>query len=115
MYDPSSRRITGILDWEFSAIVPAQRWDPQRAFMWDPDEGEGKMALVERVARRCMEKGVAFEAMTKFGSKRQENMQLAMNYPRAIVEALPRGEWDVKPWENWRGRMLECMDAVCAD
>lgn len=115
MYDPSTRRITGILDWEFSAIVPAPRWDPQRAFMWDAEGGDGRAALAERVMRRCAEKGSPFEAMTRYATERQENMQLAMNYLRAIVEVLPRGEGDVKPWQDWRGRMLVCMEAVGAD
>ena len=48
-------------------------------------------------------------------SKRQENMQLAMSYLRAIVEVLPRGQAEERPWREWMRPMAECVDGVCVN
>jgi aminoglycoside phosphotransferase (APT) family kinase protein len=114
MYDVSTRRITAVLDWEFAGVVPAPRWDPQRAFLWNCTDNEEKAGLKERVVKKCQERGVTFFEDVKYRGKRQEHMQLAMNFLRAIVEVMPRGQVD-KSVDGWREEMLRHMDAFCMD
>jgi hypothetical protein len=112
MYDISTKRITAVLDWEFAGVVPAPRWDPQRAFLWNGvDDGEKKIVLKERVVRKCREKGFRFFEDVEYRGKRQEHMQLAMNFLKAIVEVVPKGQVN-KPVDEWRKEMLRHMNAV---
>jgi aminoglycoside phosphotransferase (APT) family kinase protein len=114
MYDVNTRRITAVLDWEFASVVPAPRWDPHRAFLWNGVDNEEKIGLWEKVARKCRERGITFFEDVAYTGERQEHMQLAMNHLRAIVEIMPRGQVD-KPVETWKEEMLRHMDAVCVD
>ncbi|KAI9745285.1 MAG: hypothetical protein M1818_001565 [Claussenomyces sp. TS43310] len=114
MWDPEGMRITGILDWEFAGVVPIQRWDPVRAFLWNCVEADESKVEKARLAERVRESHGAFLEETRWSSPRQEHMQLAINFMRAIVQVLPRGQID-RPWEKWRESMLEHIDHVCAD
>ncbi|OTA64003.1 hypothetical protein K449DRAFT_463937 [Hypoxylon sp. EC38] len=49
MYDRGTGRITAILDWGFSCIVPCQQWNPRRAFLWNGQDGEASMAEKKRL------------------------------------------------------------------
>ncbi|PWY69110.1 hypothetical protein BO70DRAFT_300157, partial [Aspergillus heteromorphus CBS 117.55] len=102
--------ITGILDWEFSGIVPAGRWNPPRAFLWNTGHTEADKAERGRMERVfegvCREKGAEWmlEGMTFTGV--QEVLQRVVNHVRAIVEVCPRGE-DGKRVEAWRAVVEE--------
>lgn len=117
MWNISSKKITAILDWEFAAVVPAQRWDPSRAFMWDPAEpgdNEGKYARVEE-ARTLMREdggGAAFWDDVMFKSQLQEDAVMAVNFLRVIVEVLVRGQGADRRWEGWRDSMVLHMQRV---
>jgi hypothetical protein len=65
----------------------------------------------ERVARKCHEKGVTSFKDVEYTEKWPEHMQFAMNFPRAIVEVMPRGEVE-KPVDSSRESMLRYMDAT---
>jgi len=116
-YDPSSGSlpvVTAILDWEFAGIVPAQRWNPVRAFLWNAktagdggrEEKARLWAVFERVAK---EKGLTLLEDAEFSSPLQEAMQTAVNYIRAIVEVCPRGQAEDKVQE-WRKVVEEAME-----
>lgn len=113
LVDPSSARITSILDWEFSGVVPYPRWNPARAFLWNgqdsPTSLEEKRALVSKFEVRAIERGAGYLLEdAKFTSMEQEKMQAVQNYLRAIVEVCPRGMMLDRVHE-WKQNMLEAM------
>jgi hypothetical protein len=115
MYDELSGRITGILDWEFSSVVPAPRWNPVRAFLWNgryaPEATEERNRLNKLFNERCLARGlVSLIEETKFSSTLQQTMQDVANYLRAIVEVSPRRQ---KPEmvPSWRASLEEGLTA----
>ncbi|GLA92876.1 hypothetical protein AtubIFM61612_007982 [Aspergillus tubingensis] len=110
MCDPSSPDcpITGILDWEFASVVPAPRWNPVRAFLWN------YRYAVEDKAERDRLEGVFEEVCKSRGqwwvlegmklSERQEGMQRVVNHVRAIVEVGVKGAGEEKEGKlrGWR-------------
>ncbi|KAL7912443.1 kinase-like domain-containing protein [Trichoderma velutinum] len=109
MCDEESGLITGILDWEFSSIVPAPRWNPVRAFLWNGQYSEGAMVERDRVsnlfAECCAARGViSLIEETKPNSVMQGSMQEAINYLRAIVEVRPRGQKEERV-PSWRASL----------
>ncbi|KAI1137197.1 phosphotransferase enzyme family-domain-containing protein [Hypoxylon sp. FL0543] len=111
LYDRGKGRITAILDWEFSGVVPCQLWNPRRAFLWNGQDGEASMAekkrLWELFTARCEERNMtAFLEDTKFTSPLQEAMQSVADFLRAIVEVSPRGQRkELVP--RWKATVLE--------
>jgi aminoglycoside phosphotransferase (APT) family kinase protein len=109
MYDETSGRITGILDWEFSGIVPAPRWNPVKAFLWNgqyaPEAMEERNRVSRLFAERCAARGLAsLIDETNYSSDMQEAMQGAVNYLRAIVEVSPRYQKEEKV-PSWRASL----------
>ena len=111
IFDRNSGKITAILDWEFSGVVPFTRWNPTRAFLWNGQENadslEEKQRLLARFTALCAAREVTLLQDAEFVSVRQEAMQLATNYLRAIVEVAPRDqkqdclrEWKEKLFEQ---------------
>lgn len=96
LFSRESGRITAILDWEFSGVVPLPLWDPRRAFLWNGHGGddslEEKQRLRDRFHRRCTERGVSTFQDAEFTSPLQEIIQKATNYLRAITEVAPRDQ-----------------------
>ena len=110
LYDVSSGRITAILDWEFSSVVPFTNWNPRKAFLWDgqysEDSKNEKQRLLGLFTQRCKERDVAIWEDATFSSPLQESMQKVADYLRAITEVVPRDQKkDLVP--NWRAALLE--------
>ncbi|KAI2471325.1 hypothetical protein F4781DRAFT_429441 [Annulohypoxylon bovei var. microspora] len=97
MYDKESGKITAILDWGFAGVVPAPKWDPVKAFLWNCESSEeskeAKKQLNERFARRCEERGVkVFLEEMEFTSPSQKAVQTLADRVRAIIEDTVRVE-----------------------
>ncbi|KAI1414052.1 phosphotransferase enzyme family-domain-containing protein [Hypoxylon sp. FL1857] len=111
LYDKGTGRITAILDWEFSCVVPFQQWNPRRAFLWNGQDGEGSMTekkrLWELFTARCKERNIAsFLEDAEYTSPLQEAMQRVADFLRAIVEVSPRDQRkELVP--SWRATVLE--------
>lgn len=97
LYDQSTGKITGILDWEFASAVPFQIWDPVRAFLWNAKDGDEsykeKYRLRDRFAVLCQEEGATFWDDAGFTSEMQEKMHGVSNMMRIIVTLIPRGQF----------------------
>jgi Phosphotransferase enzyme family len=97
LYDQSTGRISGILDWEFASTVPFQIWDPVRAFLWNAKPGQEsydeKYRLRDQFAEICKEGGVSFWDDAGFTSELQEKMHNVSNMMRIIVTLIPRGQF----------------------
>ncbi|KAH9904605.1 hypothetical protein F4778DRAFT_71274 [Xylariomycetidae sp. FL2044] len=104
MCDPDSLCITAILDWEFSGVVPAPKWDPSRAFLWngssDATANSEKNELREVFEAICEEKGLHQILRDIKPGAEQVMMVMAESYVRAITEVCPRGQRqdEVKTW-----------------
>ena len=110
LYDVPSGKITAVLDWEFSGVVPAPKWNPQKSFLWNAQEGEGSKVEKERLMglfrERCEKRGVTVLKDVAYGSSLQESMQIVSDYLRAITEVVTWGErGDMVP--VWREKVLE--------
>jgi hypothetical protein len=88
--------ITAILDWEFSGVVPAPRWNPPRAFLWNykntPEDKAERTRMEEVFEQVCHEKGVEWILEQMKMNELQESMQKVVNHVRAIVEVCPKGQ-----------------------
>jgi hypothetical protein len=105
LWDTETDSITGIIDWEFANAVPFQRWDPVGSFLATGQYSEKTVRerndLRVLMDEKCRSRGVRILDDEKFTSKRQEAMQKAQNFLRAIVEVCPRGQReDVR--QQWR-------------
>ncbi|CAK7218551.1 hypothetical protein SBRCBS47491_003543 [Sporothrix bragantina] len=97
-----SGRITAVLDWEFSGVVPGPLWNPVRAFLWDaqPDDPDHSNTTSTRVAqfqdrvraRNNPRMTSLLLDIQEYASPQQEAMQDVANYVRALVEVCPRGQ-----------------------
>ena len=99
MIDPSTAKITGILDWEFAGVVPYCRWDPQTHFLSNlgiEDAVERKANIAElrqRFETLCQARGAGYLLEdAKYTSTKQESMQLATSYLQLIVKRCPQNE-----------------------
>jgi hypothetical protein len=113
MCDPISGNITGILDWEFSGIVPFTKWDPRRALLWngrtDDESAAEKQRLLRLFNERCVERKVKLLEDVNFVSPWQESMQTVADYLRAIVEVSPRGQrQDLVP--SWKEKVVQNLE-----
>lgn len=105
MLDPLTGKITSILDWEFAGIVPASRWNPVKAFLWNTKQGAASKKeqnmLMSVFGGICKEKGIAVLEDARV-NEHQEAMQ------GAIVEVGPRGEKE-DALRRWRGMAEESL------
>lgn len=107
LVDPTTARISSIIDWEFAGVVPFTRWNPSRAFLWNAQDNDTSMAekrsLMERYEKKARNGRLGYLIDdAKFTSKEQEDMQTVANFLRAIVEVSPRGqaEGSVAGWKE---------------
>ncbi|KAJ5212929.1 hypothetical protein N7449_000098 [Penicillium cf. viridicatum] len=106
--------ITAVLDWEFSSVVPAPRWNPLRAFLWNmkcsAEDKEQQTRMEQLFESICREKeaGKILEDMEL--NPLQESMQTAVNHIRAIVEVCPLGQAQDR-LAHWRGVAEAAMEA----
>ena len=90
-----SGRITPVLDWGFSRVLPAPRWNPPRTFLKNAQNNDS--AYVEQDAmetdfeEKCKTEGVEHLLQGVKLNELQEPMQTLTDFPRAIVEVYPRG------------------------
>ncbi|KKK12602.1 hypothetical protein P175DRAFT_0435503 [Aspergillus ochraceoroseus IBT 24754] len=110
--------ITAVLDWEFSGVVAAPRWNPPRAFLWngrhEPEDKEERNNLEERFENICLEQGGGRMLEQMKLNPLQDSMQTAVNYIRAIVEVCPRGQAADKV-TGWRQVAEDAMSAFVSD
>lgn len=116
LIDPQTARITSILDWEFSGVVPHTRWNPSRAFLWNGQDSDASLAekrtLVGQFEKRAEERGYGYLVEdAKFKSREQEAMQNVQGLLRAIVEVCPRGVMG-EMVGRWKQRMLDEIAVV---
>ncbi|KAK4503681.1 hypothetical protein PRZ48_004596 [Zasmidium cellare] len=114
MYDVEEHKITGILDWEFSVVMPLQQGDLSRAFMHDlVDDGkwyERKKKMLRMIRGSAKAKGEKDISKTyAFTSEDQEEMQEAVDLLRAIVEVSPRGQREREKME-WRDELVKILE-----
>ena len=103
--------LTGILDWEFAGVVPALRWDPVRAFLWNgqPDEATGtekerlrgvfEKTLEERGIRQWWTQGISAEVT---------DVWTVLRFTRALVEVCPRGQ-RAELVGGWRDAAIDAL------
>ncbi|KAK5658665.1 hypothetical protein OQA88_2061 [Cercophora sp. LCS_1] len=114
LFDDSTNKITAILDWEFSGVVPFTKWNPARSFLWngrdDASSGEEKKKWMGMFQERCAQRGCEILKDAEYASKLQDDMQLVVDYLRAIVEVSPRGQ-RAELVGGWRNVVVEGLEA----
>jgi hypothetical protein len=105
-------RITGIIDWEFAGVVPANRWDPVKAFLWNGKE----TAQAKEEKQRLWP---YFEAELKAATAERwwevncnvEVVWDVIRYVRALIEVCPKGQQQDKV-ADWRKHVEEALDKL---
>ncbi|MCJ1343479.1 hypothetical protein MMC31_001673 [Peltigera leucophlebia] len=114
LYDRDRGRITAVLDWEFSGVVPFPKWNPARSFLWSGHDTQAaadeKARLLAIFAERCSQRNVTILEDAKFTSPLQEHMQTAADFLRAIIEVSPRDQ-RADLVGKWKDIVLENISA----
>jgi hypothetical protein len=120
LIEPSSCKITGVIDWEFAGIYPAPLGDrPSGPFLWncsyDSESNTEKQRLhivwKEQMAQKPGGKEY-LEAM-EWKHPRQKAIWDATNYMRCIVEVCPRNE-KLELAKEWWKKVCESIDLLSA-
>lgn len=106
LIDPSTFRITAILDWEFAQVVPLPLWNSVRPFLWNPSADAGsndeKNRLLEVWTQRAAatDEGSRMLRDMQWKWPEQEHVHGALRFVRALCEVCPRGQRE-EQWESW--------------
>ncbi|KAF2448988.1 hypothetical protein P171DRAFT_452634 [Karstenula rhodostoma CBS 690.94] len=108
MCDPVTATITGILDWEFSGVVPAPSWNPSKAFLWNgQDTAEAKVErdrMFEIFRQTCNEQQVTVILEGVRFNAAQEALDEILRHMRALVQVCPRGQQEGQR-AHWRANI----------
>ncbi|KAJ9294827.1 hypothetical protein DTO271G3_6389 [Paecilomyces variotii] len=115
LYDPTTERITAILDWEFSGTVPFPLWDPPRAFLWNCRDGKDsyneKNRLRERFAQMCRDEGGEYLLQdAEFTCETQEKAYKVANLMRWFTSFVPKGRF-VDRIDRWMVDLAKELEA----
>ena len=105
--------VTAILDWEFASVVPAVRWDPRRAFLWNAKEGE------EAYKEKYRLKGIFEEQLKTRGIERWwegfgedvDDIWKVVAFMRALVEVCPRDQ-EADKIGDWKNNVDGALDRL---
>ena len=105
--DGAHYRITAVLDWEFSGIVPSTRWNPHKAFLWNGQRSQRAKEEQSRLwavfERECKDRGAEGFLADLEPNALQDAMQTVVSHVRAIVEVCPKGvPEDLERARSWR-------------
>jgi hypothetical protein len=113
LYEFDSNKITAILDWEFSGVVPFTLWNPRRSFLWNASDDEDSLAEKQRLftlfEERCKDRDLKMLEDAKFASPLQESMQNVADFLRAITEVAPRCQ-RAELVEGWKKVVLDNIE-----
>jgi hypothetical protein len=113
MCDPVTATITGVLDWEFSGVVPAPMWNPSKAFLWNVQEtAEAKIErdrMLEIFQRTYDEQNLTGILEGVKMNAAQDALDNILRYMRAIVVTCPRGQ-QVGQHAQWRATIEASLD-----
>lgn len=115
MYDVEKHEVSGILDWEFSVIMPMLQGDMSRAFMhdlvMDGKWGERKRKMYDTLREISTAKtGTDVVETYTYATPSQEEMQRAVDLLRAIVEVSPRGQRE-KEKMLWKDDLIKILQS----
>ena len=109
-------KITAILDWEFSGVVPSTRWDPTKAFLRNgqrsPQAKEEKNRLWYMFEHECRKRGAEHLLEDLRPNTVQEKVQNIVSHIRAIVEACAKG--NTEDLEKVKTRRVVAEEAMMA-
>jgi hypothetical protein len=115
LYDFESDRVTAILDWEFSGVVPFTLRNPRRSFLRNASDDESSRAEKQRLftlfEELCKHRGPKVLEDTAFASPLQESMQTVANFLRAIMEVASRGQ-RAEMVEGWKKVVLDSIEKI---
>ena len=87
--------VTAVLDWEFAGVVPVNRWDPVRAFLWSGEYSESADAEKAKL-RAIFESRLQDDGVDKWWEEGIDTNVMAvwdvLRFVRALVEVCPRGQ-----------------------
>jgi hypothetical protein len=104
--------ITGIIDWEFAGIVPANRWDPVKAFLWNGKETSQAKEEKERL-RPYFEAELNATSAERWWTV-DPNVEIVwdvIRYVRALIEVCPKGQQQDKVGD-WRKQAEKALDKL---
>jgi hypothetical protein len=117
LIDPATAQITGILDWEFSQVLPCPLWNRGKPFLWNGREGEkdrtekNRLYVVWEERVKKTKEGREILKNMKWEYEEQGYVFQVWNYLRSIVEVCPRGQ-RVKESREWWKEVEKNLDVL---